>query len=116
MNKSHTPCTPPDDAHPRWLDLRRYGKALRFRTRWTIIEFIGTKTKSSADIYEHLRGQGEELSKSGFYYHINELKKAGIIEVADYIDEGGGAPEKVWQLKTTEITISLLPEEKEAER
>lgn len=116
MKNERIPCTPPDDAHPRWLTLRRYGKALRFRTRWSIIEFIGTDTKSSTDIYEHLMGQGEGLSKSGFYYHLNELKKAGIIEVAGYIDEGGGAPEKCWQLKTTRITISLLPEEKETER
>ena len=116
MNKDYVPCTPPDDAHPRWLQLRRYGKALRFRTRWTIIEFIGSDTKSSTDIYEHLLEQGEELTKSGFYYHLNELKKAGIIGVAGYIDEGGGAPEKRWQLKKTRITISLLPEEKERER
>jgi DNA-binding transcriptional ArsR family regulator len=115
MNKEHIPCTPPDDAHPRWLQLRRYGKALRFRTRWTIIEFIGSNIKSSTDIYEHLVRQGEVLSKSGFYYHLNELKKAGIIEFAGYIDEGSGAPEKRWRLKTTKITISLLPEEKETE-
>ncbi|MFO8132848.1 MAG: ArsR family transcriptional regulator [Thermoplasmatota archaeon] len=113
MNETRPPCTPPDNAHPRWLALRRYGKALRFRTRWTIIEFIGTGRKSSTDIYDHLTGRGEELTKSGFYYHLNELKKAGIIEVAGYIDEGGGAPEKVWQLKTTKIAISLLPEKEE---
>ena len=116
MKNEHVPCTPPDDAHPRWLQLRRYGKALRFRTRWSIIEFIGTGRKSSSDIYEHLSEEGEDLSWSGFYYHLRELKKAGIIGVAGYIDEGGGAPEKYWRLKTTRITISLLPEEKEAER
>lgn len=113
MNNQHVPCEPPADAHPRWLTLRKYGKALRFRTRWTIIEFISNEKKSSTEIYRHLVEQGKKLSKSGFYYHLNELKKAGIIEVAGYIEEGGGAPEKLWQLKTKKITINLLPENTE---
>jgi predicted ArsR family transcriptional regulator len=42
------------------------------------------------------------------YYHLSELKKAGVIEVAGYKDEGGGAPEKVWRLKSRRIVIDLL--------
>jgi len=42
---------------------------------------------------------------------IYELKNAGIIEVAGYIEEGAGAPEKVWRLKTKKIVINLLETE-----
>ena len=36
------------------------------------------------------------------------MEKAGIIELAEYREVGGGAPEKVWKLKTKEIRINLL--------
>lgn len=102
------PCCHPKDAHPRWIRLRDMVKALRFPTRWAIIEFIGDEKKSSTEIYKHLVELGEELTKPGFYYHISELKTAGIIEVAEYKEEGGGAPEKVWKLKTKRIEFDLL--------
>ena len=102
------PCDPPDDAHPQWLIIRKFGKALRFPTRWTIIEYIGKGEKSTTEIYNHLIKKGEKLTKPGFYYHLSELKSANIIEVAKYIEEGGGAPEKIWRLKTKKIVINLL--------
>ena len=109
----HTQCNPPKNAHPRWLKLRDLVKALRFPTRWTIIEFIGDGVRSSTEIYEHLIERGKELTKPGFYYHISELKNAGIIEVAEYKEEGGGAPEKIWKLKTKRIVFDLLKMEGE---
>jgi len=48
------------------------------------------------------------LARSSLYYHLSELEAAGLIELARYREEGGGAPEKVWRLKTREITIDLL--------
>ena len=57
--------------------------------------------------------KGEQLSKPGFYYHLSELKNADIIEVAEYIEEGGGAPEKIWRLKTKKIIIDLLKTKEE---
>ena len=36
------------------------------------------------------------------------MEKADIIELAEYREVGGGAPEKVWKLKTQEIKINLL--------
>ena len=105
---SNISCKPPDDAHPRWLIIHKFGKALRFRTRWTIIEYIGNGKKSSKQIYNHLIKKGEKLTKPGFYYHLSNLKNAGIIEVAKYVEEGGGAPEKIWKLKTKKIIIDLL--------
>ena len=54
---------------------------------------------------------GEKLSSAGLYYHLSELKNAGIIEVVEYREEGGGAPEKIWRLKKKKITIDLLSKE-----
>lgn len=48
------------------------------------------------------------MTKPGFYYHISELKRSGIIDVAQYREEGGGAPEKIWKLKIRKIEFDLL--------
>jgi len=56
----------------------------------------------------------ESISKSGLYYHLSEMEKSGIIELAEYREVGGGAPEKVWKLKTKEIKINLLTDLPEA--
>lgn len=101
-------CKPPDGLHPKMLKFRQIALALRFPTRWYIIEFIGEGTRSTGDIYDHLLKNGEELSKSGLYYHLSALKKASIIEVAGYIEEGGGASEKVWKMRTGKIVFDLL--------
>lgn len=73
-----------------------------------IIRLIGEGTKSTNEIFEELEKAGENLSRSGLYYHLSELEEAGIIELAEYREVGGGAPEKVWRLKTKEIKINLL--------
>ena len=84
-----------------------YVRALHCPTRWVIIALIDNKSTSTREIFEGLQTAGETLSKSGLYYHLQELEKAGIIELAEYRETGGGAPEKVWRLRTKEITISL---------
>jgi hypothetical protein len=53
----------------------------------------------------------EEL-KLKFKYRW-ELEKTGIIEQTGYREEGGGAPEKIWRVKTREIRIDLLESDKE---
>ena len=83
-------------------------RALHCPTRWTIIRLIGEETRSTNEIFEGLKEAGEGLSKSGLYYHLSEMEEAGIIELAEYREVGGGAPEKVWRLKTKEIKINLL--------
>lgn len=108
------PCGPPDDPPSRWLRLRNFVRALRFPTRWAVIEFIGEGKRSTKEIREHLKSEGEELTRSGLYYHLSELKNADIIEVAGYLEEGGGAPEKVWKLKTKKIIIDLLEMEEDS--
>ena len=87
---------------------QKYFRALHCPTRWVIIRLIGERTKSTNEIFEGLEKGGEGLSRSGLYYHLSELEEAGIIELAEYREVGGGAPEKVWRLKTREIRIDLL--------
>ncbi len=89
-------------------EFQKYFRALHCPTRWMIISSIGDKAKSSSEIYETLKEAGEELSKSSLYYHLSELEEAGIIELAEYREAGGGAPEKVWRLKIREVRIDLL--------
>ena len=88
--------------------LRKFFRVLHCPTRWTIIRLIGGDVKSTSEISEGLRKAGECLSKSGLYYHLSEMEEAGIIELAEYREVGGGAPEKVWKLKTKEIKVNLL--------
>lgn len=87
---------------------QKYFRALHCPIRWMIIRLIGDEARSTGEIFEALKGAGEGLSKSGLYYHLSELEEAGIIELAEYREVGGGAPEKVWKLKTREIKIDLL--------
>ena len=91
---------------------KRYIHALHCPTRWKIIYFIGNGKKSTTEIHQFLSKSGEKITRSGLYFHLTELKKADIIDVTEYREEGGGAPEKVWKLKTKEITISLVEVEK----
>ena len=90
--------------------LMKYVQALHCTIRWTIIQFIGEGKKGTKEIHNSLAERGEKLTSSGLYYHLAELKNAGIIEVAEYKEEGGGAPEKIWRLKTKKIIIDLLEE------
>jgi len=87
---------------------QKYFRALHCPTRWQIIRIIGGDEKGSGEILEELRKIGERLARSSLYYHLSELQEAGIIEMARYREERGGAPEKVWKLKTREIKINLL--------
>jgi DNA-binding transcriptional ArsR family regulator len=88
--------------------LQNYFKTLHCPIRWDIIAIIGHESKGTNEIYDELSKRGETLAKSSLYYHLGELRSAGIIMVSDYHEEGGGAPEKMWKLKTTEIHIDLL--------
>jgi len=91
--------------------LRKYISALHCPTRWTIIRFLGEGKKGTKEIYDCLVEDGENLTSSGLYYHLSELKNACMIEVVEYKEEGGGAPEKTWKLKKKKIVIDLLSEE-----
>jgi DNA-binding transcriptional ArsR family regulator len=64
--------------------------------------------KGTGEILDALDTSGERLARSSLYYHLTELEDADIIEMAGYREEGGGAPEKTWKLKTREIRVDLL--------
>jgi DNA-binding transcriptional ArsR family regulator len=87
---------------------QRYFRALHCPTRWNIIRILGNEEKTTGEVLAGLQEKEVGLAKSSIYYHLSELADAGIIELAGYREEGGGAPEKVWRLKTTEIKINLL--------
>jgi DNA-binding transcriptional ArsR family regulator len=89
---------------------QKYFRALHCPTRWAIIRLIGNEAKSTGEILDGLTEAGDGLSRSGLYYHLSELGEAEIIELAEYREVGGGAPEKVWKLKTKEIKVNLLIE------
>lgn len=93
---------------------QKYFRALHCPTRWIIIRLLGDESRSTSEVFEGLKEAGEGLSRSGLYYHLSELEDAGIIELAEYREIGGGAPEKVWRLKTKEIKINLLTDLPEA--
>ena len=86
----------------------RYFRALHCPTRWAIIRIIGEGKKGSGEILEGLAEAGEGLARSSLYYHLSELEEAGIIEMTGYREVGGGAPEKIWKVKTREIRVNLL--------
>lgn len=88
--------------------LQGLSKALHCATRWDIIDIIGTNQVKTKQIRKKLEEREYELSKSGLYYHLTELKEAGVIEVSGYIEEGKGAPEKKWKLTKQKIKINLL--------
>ena len=88
--------------------LRKYFKALHCPLRWDIIAIIGHESKGTNEIYDALLSKGETIARSSLYYHLGELRDAGIINVSGYREEGGGAPEKLWKLETYEIKINLI--------
>ena len=94
----------------RFDNFRRIVKALHCPTRWLIIDCLKDGEKSTKEIFDCLTEKNEAVSSSGLYYHLSELKNAGIIEIAGYIEQKG-APQKVWRLKVRKVEIPLLGEE-----
>jgi len=101
-------CTGDECGHGRGEHFRKLMRALHCPTRWTIIECIGEGERGTKEIQKYLADMKEKITPSCLYYHLSELKKAGIIEIAGYREEGGGAPEKIWRLKSRQIVIDLL--------
>lgn len=91
--------------------LKGLTKALHCPTRWDIIEIIGKGEPKTRKIREEMEERGYDLSKPGLYYHLSELRDAGIIEVSGYVEEGRGAPEKKWKLAREKIEINLVESE-----
>ena len=101
------PKTCVSDPLKEFKTFQKYVRVLHCPIRWDIIQLLGTDPLSTHEILEGLEDSGEHISRSGLYYHLSELQKGDIIELAAYREEGGGAPEKVWRLKRKEIRINL---------
>lgn len=95
---------------PRIQELMGIARVLHCPTRWDIIDIIGKGEKRTDEIMDSLMERGYELTRPGLYYHLTELKEAGIIEVADFVEEGRGAPIKTWRLSMRKIEIDLVGE------
>lgn len=91
--------------------LKGFAKALHGPARWDIIDIIGSGTATTDTIREEMVDRDYEFSQSGLYYHLSELSDAGIIEVANYVEDGRGAPTKEWTLRKQQIEIDLLDTE-----
>ena len=98
----------PKDIEITLDEINEYSRALHCPTRWRIIHFLGYEDKSTGEIRDHLEESCHSTGEQNLYYHLSELSSAGIIELARYREEGGGAPEKVWKLSVEKITIDLL--------
>ncbi|WP_209476675.1 winged helix-turn-helix domain-containing protein [Thermococcus stetteri] len=101
---------------PRWMmgemrnlkSLMMLLKPLLAEPRRSIIRILSDGVKGTNEIYRALQERGLEMPRSTLYYHLSALEDAGIIEMAGYREEGGGAPEKLWKLKVRKIGIDLV--------
>ncbi|MFP4171129.1 MAG: ArsR/SmtB family transcription factor [Methanomassiliicoccales archaeon] len=100
----------PKKEDTRIQTLMGLARVLHCPTRWAIIDIIGKGEKSTSRILEELEDRGYRLTRPGLYYHLSELREAGIIEVADYVEEGRGAPTKSWRVAMRKLEIELVPE------
>lgn len=89
-------------------EIQQYARALHCPTRWKIISYMSEHNRSTSEIERYLKNEHYPIEKPNLYYHLSELSSVGIIEVAEYREEGGGAPEKVWKLTIERLVINLL--------
>lgn len=100
---------------PRWgmdrrslKELKMLIKSLMAEPRRSIFQILDDEVKSTEEIYIELEARGLSIPQSTLYYHLSTLRDLGIIEMAGYKEEGGGAPKKLWRLKVKKIGINLI--------
>ncbi|MBN1330863.1 MAG: helix-turn-helix domain-containing protein [Candidatus Heimdallarchaeota archaeon] len=81
-------------------------KAILNTTRWSILEELSKEPKFPADLAREMN-----LNEQKIYYHIRQLLRADLIEVA-YEKEIRGAKAKYYKTKETTFGIDLNPTEK----
>ncbi len=89
---------------------RKIVKALHCPTRWLIIECLKDREMSTRELLDCLL-EKEKVTMTALYYHLSELKNAGIVEISGYIEEKGGAPQKVWRLRLKKVEIPLVDDD-----
>ncbi len=101
---------------PRWMmgDMRNLKmlmitlKTVMVEPKRSIIKILSEGVKGTNEIYESLKREGIEIPRSVLYYNLSVLADMGVIEKAGYREIGGGAPEKLWKLKSRKIGIDLV--------
>ena len=101
---------------PRWMmgdmsnlkSLMMMLKPLMAEPRRSIIKILSEGVKGTNEIYQALQERALNMPRSTLYYHLSALEDMGIIEMAGYREEGGGAPEKLWKLRARKIGIDLV--------
>ena len=73
-----------------------------------IIKILSEGTKSTSDIHKALDEKGYSMSKSTLYYYLSNMESEGIIKMSQYREEGGGAPEKMWDLAVKRICVDIV--------
>ncbi len=77
--------------------------------RRSIVEALAKQGKlSTNELMNMLEGKGLTIPRTTLYYHLSELEAAGLIKHAGYRESGGGAPEKLWELRTRRICIDII--------
>jgi len=89
---------------------RKIVRALHCPTRWLIIECLKKREMSTKELLDCLL-EKEGITMAALYYHLSELKNAGIVEISGYIEEKGGAPQKVWKLRVKKVEIPLVDDD-----
>jgi len=74
----------------------------------SIIRILSEGVKGTNDIYQSLKNEGFNIPRSTLYYNLSTLADMGIIEMAGYREEGGGAPEKLWKLRVRKVGLDLI--------
>jgi DNA-binding transcriptional ArsR family regulator len=82
--------------------------AAQAEPRRSILNAIGQGEATTSQIYQTLLGKGYNIPRTTLYYHLSELENLGLITHVGYKESGGGAPEKVWKLRTRRICIDIL--------
>ncbi len=83
-------------------------KSVLAEPKRSIIKILSDGVKSTSEIYAELQQRGFIIARSTLYYYLSVLEELGIIEGAGYKETGGGAPEKLWRLKTRRVGIDLV--------
>ncbi len=74
----------------------------------SIIRILSEGVKGTNEIHKYLQKEGFDIPRSTLYYYLTSIAEMGIIEMAGYREKGGGAPEKLWKLKTRKIGMDLV--------
>ena len=83
-------------------------KILMSEPKRSIIRILSEGVKGTNDIYQSLKLEGFNIPRSTLYYNLSTLADMGIIEMAGYREEGGGAPEKLWRLRVRKVGLDLI--------